>query len=266
MKTTRFHQIWNVLYPVFLYIILSDCVYTVLTMVIAEGTLSGMMLQILTALISFPAIAFIYRSDKKAERIDRKQQTEKEVVQTRKAKKVLRVFLICFASGLLAIALNNLIALTAMQEQSIGYQKVTKEFFSSTLFIELLGTSVITPIVEEVLYRGLVYRRLRRQIPVWSSVILSAVIFGAMHFNFVQFLYAGLIGLFLAFVLETEKGLYVPILAHATANAVSVLRVETGFLGWLTKENLFFIPISVIMLVVAGIVIWYIGRNMTSVN
>ncbi|MCF2641210.1 MAG: lysostaphin resistance A-like protein [Roseburia sp.] len=267
MKNTKFYHVWNVLYPVLVYVILSDCVYTILTMAGVEEFLSKMALQILTALISSPVIFFLYHSDRKMEKAQTNAFEEEMGTRQRKiVQKLTRLLLICFASALLAIGLNNLIALTPMQEQSAGYQKVTKTFFSSTLWIELLGTSVITPIIEETLYRGIVFKRLRAWNPFLPSMILSAVIFGAMHFNLVQFLYAGFIGAFLAFVLETENKLYVPVLAHATANAVSVFRVETGFLGWLTKENPFLLPISIIMLLVAGIVIWYIGRNKTSVN
>lgn len=267
MKTTRFHLVWNVIYPVLFYIILSDCIYTVLTMVITEGTVSDMILQILTVLFSCPGIFFIYYNDRKTERLLKTEQTKRNQGNNRKLiPKMMRVILICFAAGLLAIALNNLILMTPLPAQSLGYQKATHAFFSSTLMIELLGTSVITPVVEEVLYRGLVYKRIRRFGRILPSVVLSAVIFGAAHFNLVQFLYAGLIGAFLAFVLETEQDLYAPVWAHAVANALSVLRVETGFLGWLTKENVFFLPISIVMLVIAGIIIWYIGQNMTSAN
>ncbi|MEE1249475.1 MAG: CPBP family intramembrane glutamic endopeptidase [Lachnospiraceae bacterium] len=267
MKNTKFYCVWNVLYPVLLYVILSDCVYTVLTMAGAEENLSKMALQILTALISSPVIFFLYHSDRKMEKAQTKAFEEEMGTRQRKIlQKVIRLLLICFASALLAIGLNNLIALTPMQEQSAGYQKVTKTFFSSTLWVELLGTSVITPIIEETLYRGIVFKRLRKWNAFLPATILSAVIFGAMHFNLVQFLYAGFIGAFLALVLETEKTLWASILAHATANAMSVLRVETGFLSWLTRENPFFLPISIIMLLVAGIVLWYIGSNKTSVN
>lgn len=247
MKISGFQRIWNIIYPVLLYVALSDCIYTLLCFAIADSGYSDMILQILTAMISFPAIYFIYSSDKKT----RKNSREK----------LGRVVIICLAAGLLSIALNNLISLTDLQEKSQGYQRVTASFFSSTLWIELFGTSVITPIVEETLYRGLVYQRLKRNQGVLPSILISAVIFGIIHFNLVQFVYAGLIGLFLALVMETEGKLYVPVLAHAVANAISVLRVETGFLSFMTADWSFFLPVSVIMLLTAGIIIWYIIKN-----
>ena len=72
------------------------------------------------------------------------------------------------------------------------------------MWVELFGTSVVTPILEEMLYRGLVYNRLKRSGRTGMAIVISGLVFGLIHFNLVQFLYAGLIGIFLAVVYETE--------------------------------------------------------------
>lgn len=69
---------------------------------------------------------------------------------------------------------------------------------------ELLGSCLVIPIAEELLFRGVVYKRLKLYFGVTPALIGSALIFGIMHVNLVQFLYAAVIGLLLAFVLEKQ--------------------------------------------------------------
>ena len=89
---------------------------------------------------------------------------------------------------------------------------------------------MVTPLLEELLHRGVVYGRLRRRMGMWSSVILSALIFAILHFNIVQFIYAFLLGIVFALFVEKTGKLYPAVLAHILANGVAVIRTETGFL------------------------------------
>ena len=62
------------------------------------------------------------------------------------------------------------------------------------------------------------------------AVLISAVIFGAVHFNVVQFVYAFLLGIVLALCMEKSGHMYGAVVAHMTANGIAVIRTETGFL------------------------------------
>lgn len=249
MRSTKIRNIWDALYPVALYVVVSDCVYMLLTLAIGEDTISPMALQILTALLSSPSIVCPYFSDRRGQPREMRE------------KKLLRLLLVCAAAVCLSVSLNNLILMTDLKEQSETYQKVNASFFSSTVWVELFGTSVVTPILEEMLYRGLVYNRLKRSGRTGMAIVISGFIFGLIHFNLVQFLYAGLIGIFLAVVYETEGTLLVPVLAHAAANAVAVARVENGFLQGFTEENQFFVPISLCLLAISIIIAAYLTKD-----
>lgn len=252
MWSTKIRNIWDALYPVALYVVVSDCVYMLLTLAIGEDTISPMALQILTALLSSPSIVCPYFSDRRGQSRQSREMRKK---------KLLRLLLVCAAAVCLSVSLNNLILMTDLKEQSETYQKVNASFFSSTVWVELFGTSVVTPILEEMLYRGLVYNRLKRSGRTGMAIVISGLIFGLIHFNLVQFLYAGLIGIFLAVVYETEGTLLVPVLAHAAANAVAVARVETGFLQGFTEENQFFVPISLCLLAISIIITAYLTKG-----
>ena len=73
---------------------------------------------------------------------------------------------------------------------------------------ELLGSCLMIPLAEELLYRGVVERRLSLLCGSVPAIVLSAVIFGVMHWNVVQFLYAGILGLLLTWLLERTGFLY----------------------------------------------------------
>jgi len=87
---------------------------------------------------------------------------------------------------------------------------------------------------------------------VTPALIGSALIFGIMHVNLVQFLYAAVIGLFLAFVLEKTGKLSMAVFGHIAANLVAVLRTETGRLDFSFYPTVNGILFTVVM-AVAGI-------------
>ena len=54
---------------------------------------------------------------------------------------------------------------------------------------------IAAPVVEEILFRGIVLRSIRKFSPVWASILISSVLFGVYHLNIVQAAYATLMAL-----------------------------------------------------------------------
>jgi membrane protease YdiL (CAAX protease family) len=63
-------------------------------------------------------------------------------------------------------------------------------------FVLVVTVAVMAPLVEEIFYRGMLQHGFARSMPMWTSVVLTAVIFGLMHFQLIQLL--GLIAFGLA--------------------------------------------------------------------
>lgn len=156
------------------------------------------------------------------------------------------------AGAALGIGVNNVIAMTPLIEASSGFNEANNAFFAGKVVYELLGSCLLIPIAEELLYRGVVYKRLRLWTGVRPAIILSAVIFGVMHFNLVQFLYAGILGVLLAFLTERTGFLYTAVLAHCAANVAAVVRQETGWLAFSYEPDAAGIGVTLLMLVVAA--------------
>jgi membrane protease YdiL (CAAX protease family) len=86
-----------------------------------------------------------------------------------------------------------------------------------------LAAAIGAPLVEEVIFRGLLYSGLRQKFEWLPSALISSAIFAAIHFDPWQFL--GLFGLGFAFAWVREKtgSLSAPIILHAANNSFAVL-------------------------------------------
>lgn len=88
----------------------------------------------------------------------------------------------------------------------------------------LVGTVAVVvaaPIVEEVIFRGLIMTRLSRAMPGWLAVLLSAAIFGACHGHPVWFGYAFVLGAFFGFMDLRAGSIWPSILGHLVFNSFS---------------------------------------------
>ena len=91
-----------------------------------------------------------------------------------------------------------------------------QSFPLSMLFIALLPACV-----EEFMFRGVLFHTYRRS-RMLPAIFLSAFLFGCMHMNLNQFMYAFALGVYLAFLVEATGSILSSMLAHFTLNATSV--------------------------------------------
>ena len=94
------------------------------------------------------------------------------------------------------------------------------------LFALLLVLIVVigAPLVEELFFRGLFLRALqKRGLPDWAAVVGSAAVFGAVHFQLLQFVGLFAIGLVLAVMAVRTGRLGMSIATHMAFNATSVV-------------------------------------------
>ena len=152
--------------------------------------------------------------------------------------------------------------MSPLVEISDEFQNASDAFYGSTLGLELLGSALVTPVLEELLHRGVVFGRLRRRMNMWSAVIISAFVFAVLHFNIVQFVYAFLLGVVFALFVEKTGKLYPAVIAHIVANAIAVIRTETGFLASTVDKTVsaWFLSIG-ISLIGIGLLVIFVGKK-----
>lgn len=94
--------------------------------------------------------------------------------------------------------------------------------FSIDLLIAILCTGILGSVLEELLFRGIVYNRLKLLEPK-NAMIMGSLIFALMHTNYINMIYAFFIGLLLIYVYEKYKTIKASIILHITANTSNLL-------------------------------------------
>ena len=83
--------------------------------------------------------------------------------------------------------------------------------------VQILVLGISMPTCEELVYRGLVYKRLRYTSPFLGVTLYSSLVFAFTHGNLVQGLYGFIMGMMFCYVYEKYGSVKAPILAHITA-------------------------------------------------
>lgn len=84
----------------------------------------------------------------------------------------------------------------------------------------LLG-GIVAPIIEEVLFRGILLKRLLRNYRPWVAIGQSALLFGLVHFNPGQSLAVGIMGLVLGWLYYRTRSLGLCMSFHAINNLLA---------------------------------------------
>ena len=71
----------------------------------------------------------------------------------------------------ISISLNNIISMTPLVTASVGYQEANANFYGSTLVLELISSALMTPILEELVFRGILFTRLKSMIPKIPAIL-----------------------------------------------------------------------------------------------
>lgn len=98
-------------------------------------------------------------------------------------------------------------------------------FYQYPFIVQLILMAVIPGIVEEFIFRGVIYHSYRKN-GVLGAAVLSALCFGLFHMNFNQFFYAFVLGLVFALLVEATSSLFSSMLAHIAANSYSVIMIN----------------------------------------
>ena len=114
----------------------------------------------------------------------------------------------------------------------------------------LIATVIISPIFEEILYRGLLYNKLKEISNVFIAVFISSILFAFLHipgygFNIKMFSLV-LDGILLTYCYEKTDNIYVPILVHS---------INNFFIFLFNYVYFYFLIVIYFIIFIAGIII-----------
>ena len=101
--------------------------------------------------------------------------------------------------------------------------EISSDIISMPMWTMLLSIGLFGPFVEEVVFRGVILQSYQRTGKILGSIILSSILFGAMHMNFNQFAYATVMGIMLSLLVEATGSVFASFLAHAFFNSSEVI-------------------------------------------
>lgn len=145
------------------------------------------------ALITIPVMLFLFHRD---------SRKEKELgIVTEKAS-IWKYIAIIVMFAVMALGLNNLIFLSNLSAASETYSDTMQTLYGQGFAVQILVLGILMPTCEELVYRGLVYKRLRYTSPFWAAALYSSLVFAFTHGNLVQGLYGFIMGMMFCYVYE----------------------------------------------------------------
>lgn len=118
------------------------------------------------------------------------------------------------------IAINMIPWPEAMVE---SYVESSASLISQQPAIDFLAVVLMAPLVEELLFRGVIYDALCAFVPAGAAVVFQAMLFGSTHGTLLWILYSTLIGGVLGYVRKHTDSLWPCILMHSAFNGSSYL-------------------------------------------
>ncbi len=143
-------------------------------------------------------------------------------------------------------------------------QKIFLEFANQNGVFSFLAIVIAAPIIEELIFRGIILNGLLRRYSPVKSIMISSTLFGIVHLNPWQFVSAFIIGIFSGWVYYKTRKLSLSILIHLVNNLIAFISMhfmdsaETMTNESLTELyggflNLILITIGVVTVFIIGI-------------
>lgn len=169
----------------------------------------------IAALAAIPIMSYFFIADNKKEGI-------RILDYVRETKAADYLMVAAFGAGS-ALLLNMLIAVSGLSRYDEKFSEISELIYAEGWFVLILMAGIIIPIAEELIFRALIYKRLRRSYGIGFALVISSLLFGIFHGNLVQGVYAFLLGLLLALIYEKWENIYLCMLYHMAANTSSLL-------------------------------------------
>lgn len=145
--------------------------------------------------------------------------------QEEKGKKIRQGIVIVITAISASLALNLLFMLLSVADLSKQYAQVAERQNSVALIAGIFLYGIFSPLAEEMLFRGLLYNRMKLYFPQKLSMVFSALFFGLYHGNLVQGMFGLILGIVIAWFYERYGKWYVPVVFHGIVNLTSYLLV-----------------------------------------
>lgn len=103
------------------------------------------------------------------------------------------------------------------------YSEAASSLVTASPVMDFIATVLIGPIIEEILFRGLIYEAFCAMVPAGAAAIFQAILFGGVHSSPIWMIYAGAVGCVLGYVRKRTGSLRPCIAMHIAFNGTSYI-------------------------------------------
>ena len=114
------------------------------------------------------------------------------------------------------------------ETQDVGFNNVIS---STDRIITFVALVILAPLMEELIFRGYLYSRLRGKMSALPAIILVSVLFGAMHGQWNVGIVVGVMSVVLCIAREMTGTIYAGILMHMIRNGIAFYMLYINPMG-----------------------------------
>lgn len=104
------------------------------------------------------------------------------------------------------------------QAQDIGFSQLSHRYEYILAFSTLV---ILAPIAEEILFRGYLFGKLKKQVPIWAAIIVTSAVFGAVHGAWNIAIDTFALSVVLCILRQTTGSIWPSILLHMAKNYIA---------------------------------------------
>ena len=164
--------------------------------------------------------------------------------------------------GLLGVINLWFSLLTHLQESNAWIDRLMTEYAQTAAAFTpangylwlILGIGIMTPVAEELLFRGIVQGELRKVMPEWGAILIQGFVFALFHMQPIQISYVILPGIVLGLLYAWTRSIWIPIVIHVTFNLSgsvlpALIESDTVLQQIVSISQLAFIAIGILCLI-----------------
>ena len=114
------------------------------------------------------------------------------------------------------------------ETQDVGFNNVVSSMDRIITFVALV---ILAPLMEELIFRGYLYSRLRGKMSALPAIILVSVLFGVMHGQWNVGIVVGVMSVVLCIAREMTGTIYAGILMHMIRNGIAFYMLYVNPMG-----------------------------------
>lgn len=156
--------------------------------------------------------------------IKRSDEKIREIFPMKKISALMLFSILITCTGLTVIIseLDNLLQAVLPMPEFI-YKLFYGLYAADDILGSVLALAIVAPLTEEFFFRGLILNGFSKNYTAAKAIIISSILFGAIHLNPWQFSGAFLIGIYFAILLIKTGSLLPGVIGHAIFNGLPIL-------------------------------------------